>query len=161
MHACMPSLFSHVRFFATLWTVTLQAPLSMGFSKQEYWSGLPCPPPGDLLDPGTEPTSRRLPAMAGRFFTISATWEALFYVLVPPNKGEKHGDNKAALYCLSLEVTYTTSSYILLLRISYIVIPKSEKDRKWIVVVHPTRSREYIFWWVLLACYSFCFLFST
>ena len=40
-----------VQFFATLWTVALQAPLSIGFSRQEYWSGLPCPPPGDLPNP--------------------------------------------------------------------------------------------------------------
>ena len=46
------SCFSHVQLFATLWTVACQAALSMGFSRQEYWSGLPCPPPGDLPDPG-------------------------------------------------------------------------------------------------------------
>ena len=50
-------LFSHVQFFATPWTVPRQTPLSLGFSRQEYWSGLPCPPPGDLHDPGLEPTS--------------------------------------------------------------------------------------------------------
>ena len=54
---CMPSRFSRVRLFATLWTVARQAPLSMGFSRQEYWSGLPCLPPGDLPHPGTEPAS--------------------------------------------------------------------------------------------------------
>ena len=48
-------LISHVRLFATTWTIALQAPLSLGFSKLEYWSGLPCPPPGDLGDSGTEP----------------------------------------------------------------------------------------------------------
>ena len=53
-----------------------QAPLSMGFSRQEYWSGLPCPPPGDLPDPGIEPTSLMSPALAGGFFTNSATWKA-------------------------------------------------------------------------------------
>ena len=47
----------------------------MGFPKQEYWSGLPCSPPGDLPDPGAEPTSLMSPALAGRFFTTSATWE--------------------------------------------------------------------------------------
>ena len=47
----MPICFSHVRHLATLWTVACQAPLSMGFSRQEYWSGLPCTPPGDLPDP--------------------------------------------------------------------------------------------------------------
>ena len=51
---------SRVRLFATLWTVALQAPLSMEFSRQEYWSGLPFPPPGDLLSPGTEPGSPAL-----------------------------------------------------------------------------------------------------
>ena len=50
-----------------------QAPLSVGFSRQEYWSGLPCPPPGDLPDPGIEPMSLMLPAMAGGFFTTSTT----------------------------------------------------------------------------------------
>ena len=57
--------FSRVPLFSTLWTVACQAPLSLGFSRQEYWSGLPCPLPGDLLDPGIEPGS---PALAGRFF---------------------------------------------------------------------------------------------
>ena len=49
------SCFSHVRLFVTLRTVPHEAPLSMGFSRQEYWSGLPCPPPGDLPEPGMEP----------------------------------------------------------------------------------------------------------
>ena len=53
-----------------------QAPLSMEFSRQEYWSGLPCPPPGDLPDSGIEPMSLMSPALAGRFFTTSTTWEA-------------------------------------------------------------------------------------
>ena len=61
----------------TLWTVALQTPLSLGFSRQEYWRGLPCPPPGDLPDPGMEPKSVTSPALAGRFFTTSATWETL------------------------------------------------------------------------------------
>ena len=53
---------------------------SMGFSRLEYWSGLLCPPPGNLPDPGIEPTSLMSPALAGRFFTTSATWEALSYL---------------------------------------------------------------------------------
>ena len=60
----------------TPWTVAHQAPLSMGFSRQEYWSGLPCPPPGDLPDSGIEPRSLMSPALAGGFLTASATWEA-------------------------------------------------------------------------------------
>jgi len=51
----------------------------MGFSKQEHWSGLPCPPPGDLPDPRIEPTSHNPPALAEGFFTTSATWEALIW----------------------------------------------------------------------------------
>ena len=57
-------------------TAALQAPLSEGFSRQEYWSGLPCPPPGDRLDPEIEPMSLMSPALAGGFFTTSTTWEA-------------------------------------------------------------------------------------
>ena len=60
----------------TPWTVVFQASLFMGFSKQEYWSGLPCPPLGDLPNPGVEPTSLMSPALVGGFFTTSATWEA-------------------------------------------------------------------------------------
>ena len=57
---CVPSCFSHVQLFGTPWTVARQTSLSMGFSRQEYWSGLPFPPPGDLPDPGIEP---RCPAL--------------------------------------------------------------------------------------------------
>ena len=61
---------------ATLWTVACQAPLPMGFFRQEYWNGLPCSPPGDLPKPETEPVSLTSPALADRFFTTIATWEA-------------------------------------------------------------------------------------
>ena len=61
------SHFSHVWLFVTLWTNTHQALLAMGFSRQEYWSELPCPPPGDLPDPGLKPASLKSPALTGRF----------------------------------------------------------------------------------------------
>ena len=67
---------SCVQFFATPWTVAYQAPPSMGFARQEYWSGLPFPAPGDFPNPGIEPAS---PALAGRFFKT-----------VPPGKSLKH-----------------------------------------------------------------------
>ena len=72
------SHFICVWIFVTLWTVIYQAPLSMGFSRQEYWSGLPGedpgnPPPGNLPNPGIEPVSLKSPALAGRFFTTSVT----------------------------------------------------------------------------------------
>ena len=73
---CVLSRFSHVRLFATLWTIVCQTPLSMGFFRQEYYSGLPFSSPGDLPDPGSELTSFKSPALLGGFFTTSATWEA-------------------------------------------------------------------------------------
>ena len=80
MHVCVPNCFSRVWLFVTLWTTACQNPLSMGFFRQEYWSGLPCPPPGDLPDPGIEPVSLMSPALAGRFLTTSTTSEAPLYV---------------------------------------------------------------------------------
>ena len=73
---CVFSHFSRVRLFVTLWTVAHQTPLFVEFSRQEYWSGLLHPPPGDLPDPGIESVSLISPVLAGRFFTTSATWEA-------------------------------------------------------------------------------------
>ena len=75
-NVCVLSCFSHVWLCATLWTVAFQAPLSVGFSRQEYWSGLPCPPPGDLPNPGTETMSLMSAALAG-----TSSWP-----LVPPGK---------------------------------------------------------------------------
>ena len=69
---------SPVCLFVILWTATCQAPLSVRFSKLEYWSGLPFPTPGDLLDPGIEFAS---PALAGRFFTTRVTWEARWFLI--------------------------------------------------------------------------------
>ena len=62
-------LLSCVQLFATPWTITHQAPLSVGFPRQKYWSGLPCPPSGDLPDPGIESTSLASPDLADGFFT--------------------------------------------------------------------------------------------
>ena len=70
--------FSRVRLCATPRTAARQAPLSMGFSRQEYWSGLPCPPPGDLPDPGIEP---RVSCVACRFLTAEPLWRA--YTFLP------------------------------------------------------------------------------
>ena len=63
MHECVLSCFSHVQLFVTPWTVALQVPLSMRFSRQEYWSGLPCPPSEDLPNPGIKPKSSPSPAL--------------------------------------------------------------------------------------------------
>ena len=75
MHACMFSWFSNIRLFAALWTVAHPTPLPVGFSRQEFWSGFPCPPRTDLPDPGIKPMFLVAPALAGRFFTTSAKRE--------------------------------------------------------------------------------------
>ena len=67
-------MLSRIQHFLTPWTTDHKAPLSMGFSRQEYWSGLPFPPPEGHLDPGIKPVSLVFPALAGGFCT---TWEAL------------------------------------------------------------------------------------
>ena len=72
----MHSVTSVVSNSVTLWTVAHQAPLPTAFSRQGYWSGLLCPPPGDLPNPGSEPMSLMSPASAGGFFTTSDTWKA-------------------------------------------------------------------------------------
>ena len=86
VHACVQSRFSCVNS-VTLWTVARQAPLSMGFSRREYWSGLPCPPPGDLPDPGIELTSLMSPAL-----------QAGSLPLAPPGKPE--GSDSKHIYML-------------------------------------------------------------
>ena len=74
---CVCAVVSVVSHSAAPWTVNCQAPLSMGFSRQEHRSGLPCPPPGDLPDPGIEPVSLTSRALTGGFLTTRATWGAL------------------------------------------------------------------------------------
>ena len=77
--ACMAQSLSCVRLFVTPWTVAHQAPLSV-FPRQEYWSGLPFSPPGDLPDPGIEPVSLMSPALAGGFFTTGPLYLLLTYL---------------------------------------------------------------------------------
>ena len=105
----MLSHFSRVWLFMTPWTVALQAPLSMEFSRQEYWNGLPCPPLGDLPSPGMELVFTS-PALAGRFFTTSTTWwgkEVLFYHI--PRSEVKW--NEVAQSCPTLCATPWTVAY--------------------------------------------------
>ena len=77
VHACCG--FSRVWLFVTPWTVAHQAPLSMGFSRQEYWSGLPCPPPGDLSDPAMEPESPIFPALQTDSLPVSPWASPMYY----------------------------------------------------------------------------------
>ena len=75
MHVCVLSCFSFVRLFVTPWIRVRQSLLSMEFSKQEYWSELPCPLPGDLLDPGIKPC-----------LSCLLHWQASSQLLAPPKK---------------------------------------------------------------------------
>ena len=89
---CVRAVTSVVSDSATLWTVH-QVPLSTGFCRQEYWSGSPCPPPGDLPNPGIKPTPPLSCALAGGFLTTSATWQA------PPELcGSQKNNNKFLLF---------------------------------------------------------------
>ena len=81
--ACMLSCFNHVQLFMTSWTVTHQAPLSMGFSRQEYWSELSCPPPEDLPKLRIKPMFLVSPALGSRFFTTGNTWPLFIFNFVP------------------------------------------------------------------------------
>ena len=96
--------------------------LSMGFSRPEYWSELPGPPPGDHPDPGIKPTSLMSPALAVRFFTTTATWEALFFNFIEvsvqfspsvvSNSLQPHGLQHARLPCPSPAPRAYSNSYL-------------------------------------------------
>ena len=76
------SCFSRVQLFVTLWSVACHVSLSMEFFKQQYWSGLPCPSPGDLPNPGIKPAFLMSPTLAGRLFTTNTTWQAHSWVYI-------------------------------------------------------------------------------
>ena len=79
-HACARSL-DHIQFFATPWTVAHQAPLPMEFSRQDHWSGLSFPPPGDFLDPGIKTASPLSPALASGFFTTESPGKPFLHLM--------------------------------------------------------------------------------
>ena len=112
----MLSHCSRVGLFENLWTVAHQVLLPMWFSKQEHWSGFPCPPPEDLPDLDIELTYLMSPALAARFFTTRATWEAPQHkdnwMLTDPKRTTKNG---------SLSQRYTWSSHIVVVQLlSYV-----------------------------------------
>ena len=104
------SRFSRVQLFATAWTIALQGPLSMGFSRQEHWSGLPCPPLEDLPDPRVEPASLASRALATRFFTTRTTWEGpQLEVLTASSRGFAFSSPQTFLLPLKLSHCSSTS----------------------------------------------------
>ena len=114
---CVPSHLSRVCLFATPWTVARQAPLSMGFPRQEYWSGWPVASPRGLPSPGTEPTSLS-PALAGGFFTTRATWEA------KPKRTTSVRFSSVAQSCLTLATPWTAARQASLSLTNFRSLPK-------------------------------------
>ena len=89
-------MYECARLFVTPWTVAVQAPLSMKFPRQEYWSGFPFTTPGDLPDPGIEPASLASPVLAGGFFTTAPPRKTLMVLCNVPNTGlDSRSRNKA------------------------------------------------------------------
>ena len=116
-------MLRHFQLFATPWTVAHQTPLSMGFSRQEYQSGLPCPPPGDLPDPRTEPMSLKFPALEGRFFTTSAILEA--HIWGHPNPAAIYSSPVYIGHIPTWEV-YLSASCLFCLFILSVGLPRQE-----------------------------------
>ena len=104
LHICMLSLFSHVQLCAALRTVAHQAPLSMGFSRQEYWSGLPCPPPGDLPNARNEPASLMSPASVGGFLPLVPLRKPPYCIFLYSNSSlhwtKSFEDGRMSLLCI-------------------------------------------------------------
>ena len=107
MHVCA-QLFSHAWLSVIPWTIARQTPLSMEFSRQEYWSGLPFHSPGDLSDSGIKLVALASPSLAGRFFTTIVIWEAYINLL-------------HILFVLFIFVHYSTSIIILLYCVFYFI----------------------------------------
>ena len=107
----MLSHFSHIPLFAAQWTIACQAPLSMGFFRQEYWNGLPCPPPGDHPDPRIEPVFPASPALHVSSLLLTHQGSPIYYltlikiwsIFFPPMEFQGHWEDKACLrqiYCI-------------------------------------------------------------
>ena len=92
---CVPSSFSCVSLCVTLWTVAPQTPLSKGFSRQEHWSELPCPPPGDLSNPGIQPKFLASSALADKFFTTVPPGKPIYIHICNMNTMAPHSSTLA------------------------------------------------------------------
>ena len=155
----VPNCFSHVWLCATLWTVACQAPLSMGFCRQEYWNGLPCPPPGDRPDPRIEPMSLMSPALVGGFFTTTSTWEALvswsaqvnilFHKMVQRHQWINNESKSDFRICMILEMTIINVVWIIHeYTIFYLTIPLLFEI--WEVVLVSRNYGSFCFYFVLI-----------
>ena len=117
VRACMLSHFSRVRLFATLWTVASQAPLSMGFSWQEYWNGLPCPSPRYLPNPGIKPTSSAAPALQADSLPLSHWGRPYMTALIILNIITSMNPPRKVRMCV-IACIYTKSFYLCIYHLS-------------------------------------------
>ena len=149
------------RLFVALWTVAQQAPLSMGFSRQEYWSGLPCPPPGDLLDPEIKPESPVSPGLAGGSFTNSALLEKRQAYLWSIDNTEllKQGPEQMLLLSVLLNEytrTYPCSSSLLpIAKLHYCCQKRREAAEITVLVVDQNNQ------FTVSASYNLCWCFPS
>ena len=148
---CRARMLSCVKFFVTLWTIACQVPLSMEFFRQEYWSELLFPSPGDLHNPGTETASFVCLALAGKLFTTRTTWEAQHvwvstwvstYTYIPK-------------YSLSSILMFSQSQFlvtILTYLLNFILVAISHIDSSHFSYMSHNLSKQnyiliYIMWW--------------
>ena len=126
---CMLSHFSHVQLFATLWTVVCQAPLPMGFSRQEYRSVLPCPPPGDLPDPWIKTASLMSPALQAslqQLYSEQFYWHQFSNSICSLGVAVSHFDdshNISNLYSITIFVVLVLDQWSLLLLLQLSCMP--------------------------------------
>ena len=168
----------HVWLFATPWTVAHQTPLSMGFPRQEYWSGLPFPIPGDLPNPGIGPLFLTSPALAGRLFTTSTIWKAQLLRWTILKLYESNSNYEGLTYIREHHVYSHSndSSGSLLLNCwlrnpvsSHVVAPSSSKSLEFPLFIHlvekaKERQHSWGLWQVMKGAYiplSLFFLVQT
>ena len=165
--------FSHVWLFATPWTVAYQAPLPMGFSRQEYWMGLPFPSPGDLPDPGIELVSLVSPGLAGRFFTHWATWEASHEtVFLQITTSQDMDESHLSYSYFKMDFFHCTHLYwIFVCKLHHTILPREVKAVKILAGnrIQPSQSfkiYKYIYIYdfslnfiYLLVCFWLCWVF--
>ena len=130
MHACVLSCYSHVQLFLTPWIVAFQAPLSMGFSRPEYWSGLPCPSPGDLPNSGVEPMS----------LLSLLNWQVGSLPLAPPRKPST-ASSTLVIFCICLFCNSHPNGYEVVSHDFYLHLPNNY-------------AVEYLFLCLLAICIS-------
>ena len=148
VNACMQIPLSRVQLFVTLWSVAHQVLLSTGFSRQEYWSGLPFPTPGDLPNPGIQPKSLASPTVTGGFFTTEPLGKSCKWLYGVSNSGvldSKFNTISPVIYidCYTFIYTFVTISPISNMLLLKLFIASK---MIWPSLIPPAYSRQILFW---------------